>query len=87
MITIVDYQMGNLRSVQKGFEKVGHRATISSDPDQVALAMDLLALVGYRGPVHTPAEALPHVDRRLVEIARALALAPGCFCWMSRRRD
>ncbi|WP_328190169.1 branched-chain amino acid ABC transporter ATP-binding protein/permease [Marinobacter sp. OP 3.4] len=46
------------------------------DPDQVALAMDLLALVGYRGPVHTPAEALPHVDRRLVEIARALALAP-----------
>lgn len=38
MITIVDYQMGNLRSVQKGFEKVGHRATISSDPDQVARA-------------------------------------------------
>jgi branched-chain amino acid transport system permease protein len=45
-------------------------------PQQVALAMDLLALVGYRGSVHTPAEALPHVDRRLVEIARALALAP-----------
>lgn len=43
---------------------------------QVALAMDLLSLVGYRGSVHTPAEALPHVDRRLVEIARALALAP-----------
>jgi branched-chain amino acid transport system permease protein len=43
---------------------------------RVALAMDLLALVGYRGSIHTPAEALPHVDRRLVEIARALALAP-----------
>ena len=24
MIAIIDYQMGNLRSVQKGFEKVGH---------------------------------------------------------------
>lgn len=45
--------------------------------EQVALAMDLLSLVGYQGSVHTPAEALPHVDRRLVEIARALALAPG----------
>ena len=26
MIAIIDYQMGNLRSVQKGFEKVGHQA-------------------------------------------------------------
>jgi glutamine amidotransferase len=32
MIAIVDYQMGNLRSVQKGFERVGHEATITSDP-------------------------------------------------------
>lgn len=46
------------------------------NPQQVDVAMDLLALVGYRGSVHTLAEALPHVDRRLVEIARALALRP-----------
>ena len=32
MIAIVDYQMGNLRSVQKGFERVGHSATVTSDP-------------------------------------------------------
>lgn len=32
MLAIIDYQMGNLRSVQKGFEKVGHAATITSDP-------------------------------------------------------
>jgi glutamine amidotransferase len=32
MIAIVDYQMGNLRSVQKGFEKVGHRAVVTDDP-------------------------------------------------------
>jgi glutamine amidotransferase len=30
--------MGNLRSVQKGFEKVGHEAVITSNPRQVELA-------------------------------------------------
>jgi len=38
MIVIVDYGMGNLRSVQKGFEKVGAEATISDDPQIVARA-------------------------------------------------
>ena len=32
MIAIIDYGMGNLRSVQKGFEKVGHQAFITNDP-------------------------------------------------------
>ena len=36
----------------------------------------LLAFVGYEGPIHRPAGALPHVDKRLVEIARALATRP-----------
>ncbi|MDH5543259.1 MAG: imidazole glycerol phosphate synthase subunit HisH [Nitrospinota bacterium] len=31
MIAIVDYEMGNLRSVQKGFEKVGAEAIITRD--------------------------------------------------------
>jgi glutamine amidotransferase len=38
MIAIIDYGMGNLRSVQKGFEKVGHQAVVTSDPEQVARA-------------------------------------------------
>jgi len=38
MIAIVDYGMGNLRSVQKGFERVGHAATITNDPDVIAQA-------------------------------------------------
>jgi glutamine amidotransferase len=38
MIAIIDYGMGNLRSVQKGFEKVGHGATVTSDPAEVARA-------------------------------------------------
>lgn len=42
MITIVDYQMGNLRSVQKGIEKVGGHAMISSDPNQIASAEKLV---------------------------------------------
>src|SRR3954470_12209022 len=35
-IIIVDYGMANLRSVQKAFEKLGHAATISGDPNVVA---------------------------------------------------
>ena len=35
MIAIVDYGMGNLRSVQKGFEKIGAKAIISRDPAQI----------------------------------------------------
>ncbi len=31
MIAIIDYQMGNLRSVQKAIERVGHEAVITSD--------------------------------------------------------
>ena len=38
MIAIIDYGMGNLRSVQKGFEKVGHPAVVTSDPARVAAA-------------------------------------------------
>ena len=42
MITIVDYQMGNLRSVQKGIERVGGQAQISSDPSEIAAAEKLI---------------------------------------------
>lgn len=38
MILIIDYGMGNLRSVQKGFERHGHAAEISADPDRLAKA-------------------------------------------------
>ncbi|MCG8583659.1 MAG: imidazole glycerol phosphate synthase subunit HisH [Pirellulales bacterium] len=36
MIAIIDYQMGNLRSVQKAFERAGHEATITDDPAVLA---------------------------------------------------
>src|SRR5580692_1153087 len=44
-IVIVDYGMGNLRSVQKAFEKVEHEAIITSDPQRVGEA-DQLVLPG-----------------------------------------
>ena len=36
MIAIIDYGMGNLRSVQKGFEKVGHQAKVTSSAAEIA---------------------------------------------------
>ena len=36
MIAVVDYGMGNLRSVQKALEKVGYTATVTSNPQQIA---------------------------------------------------
>ncbi len=38
MIAIIDYGMGNLRSVQKGFENVGHKAFVTRDRDEVQRA-------------------------------------------------
>jgi glutamine amidotransferase len=45
MLTIVDYGSGNLRSVQKAFEKLGTPAAITGDPAAVAAA-DRLVLPG-----------------------------------------
>lgn len=45
MIAIIDYQMGNLRSVQKALENVGHQAVITSDHRELAAA-DKLVLPG-----------------------------------------
>lgn len=35
MIAIVDYGMGNLRSVEKGFQKVGINATVTANPQVI----------------------------------------------------
>jgi len=38
VIAIIDYGMGNLRSVQKAFERVGHRAVVTRDPAEIDTA-------------------------------------------------
>jgi imidazole glycerol-phosphate synthase subunit HisH len=45
MIAIIDYGMGNLRSVQKGFEKIGAEAVVTADP-RVILEADRVVLPG-----------------------------------------
>ncbi len=42
MITILDYSVNNLRSVQKAFEYLGHETLVTSDPDVVARAEKLV---------------------------------------------
>ena len=45
MVIVVDYGMGNLRSVQKALERVGLEARVSADPEMVRRA-DRLVLPG-----------------------------------------
>lgn len=58
-IVIIDYGMGNLRSVQKAFERLGFRAEITQDPDSVRQAERLvLPGVGAFG------DAMAELERR-----------------------
>jgi ABC-type branched-subunit amino acid transport system ATPase component len=50
--------------------------TNSATAEDVRTAEALLSFVGYHGALAVPAGDLAHVDRRLVEIARALATRP-----------
>ena len=38
MIAIIDYGMGNLRSVQKAFERVGYEAVVTREAGQIESA-------------------------------------------------
>jgi glutamine amidotransferase len=67
MIAIIDYEMGNLRSVQKALERVGHSAVITSDPAALADA-DRIVLPGV-GAFRDAIAALR--ERKLVEPIRA----------------
>lgn len=62
-----------LTAMQQG--QLGH-LFLSKKADQKELALNLLSLVGFKGGIHTATQNLPHVDRRIVEIARALATCP-----------
>jgi glutamine amidotransferase len=75
MLAIIDYQMGNLRSVQKAFERVGHAAAITSDPRVIERA-DKVVLPG----VGAFADAIAELRRReLVEPIRAAIAADKPF--------
>jgi branched-chain amino acid transport system ATP-binding protein len=61
-----------LDNVRLGLLRGAWRGQASSE-----LARALLALVGYSGSETRLAATLPHVDRRLIEIARALGTSPA----------
>lgn len=59
MIAIIDYGMGNLRSVQKGFEKIGSEAVVTDDP-KVVLEAGRIVLPGvgaFRDCMHNLEQA------------------------------
>jgi branched-chain amino acid transport system ATP-binding protein len=56
--------------------RLGSMAADAASPADRDTAEALLAFVGYHGSLSVPAGDLPHVDRRLVEVARALAMRP-----------
>ena len=69
MIAMIDYGMGNLRSVQKGFERVGHEAIVTDDPAEVDRAEkvvlpgvgafeDAMAELGKRGLIEPVLKAI-----------------------------
>jgi glutamine amidotransferase len=60
MIAIIDYGMGNLRSVEKGFLKVGANVTVTNRPDVVQKA-DAVVLPGV-GAFKDCMKELSHLD-------------------------
>ena len=56
------------------------RGDIQHGGEAVRLAEGLLAFVGYSGALERSVGGLAHVDKRVVEIARALAIQPRVLC-------
>ena len=70
MIAIIDYGMGNLRSVQKAFERVGARASIVTSPHEAASASKLVlpGVGAFRDAIARLREN--HIDVAIVEAVR-----------------
>ena len=68
MIAIIDYKMGNLRSVKNALSKLGAKYTVTDDPAAIIAADKvLLPGVGYAG------QAMANLrERGLVEVIRGL---------------
>ena len=72
MIVVIDYGMGNLRSVSKALESLGAEVRVSSDPKDVAQATKLI----LPGVGAFPAAMRELSARRLIEPIKA-AIAQG----------
>jgi branched-chain amino acid transport system ATP-binding protein len=75
-LSVLDNVLVGLQRGRLGSPITPRRAGASPD---IAVAASLLDFVGYAGGLDVPAGALAHADRRLVEIARALATRPAAL--------
>ena len=80
MIGIIDYGMGNIRSVQKGFERVGSAARIVSTPDEMVDASGLvLPGVGAFGDAMTNLQELGLIDPIVKSVSDAVPFLGICL--------
>lgn len=80
MIAIVDYGMGNLRSVQKALERVGGEAVVTSTPADLARARGIvLPGVGAFGKAMENLERLGLVDVLVEEVRRGKPFLGICL--------
>ena len=76
-IAIIDYGLGNLRSVLRGLEKAGAHTTITCDPVEIAAA-DGLVLPGV-GAFHEGMEQLGALKEAVVCATREIPLLGICL--------
>jgi len=80
MITILDYSVNNLRSVQKAFEHLGHTTNVTSDPDEVARAEKLvLPGVGAFGEAMRNLNARELVEPILTAVGQGVPVLGVCL--------
>lgn len=80
MIAIVDYGMGNLRSVEKALHKLGHPAAVTADPEAISRAERvILPGVGAFGAAMGALSAPVPGDGALAEAVRAVVAAGRPF--------
>ena len=76
-IAIIDYGLGNLRSVIRGLEKAGAHAVITSEKDEIAAA-DGLVLPGV-GAFHEGMDQLGNLKETVMEATRDVTLLGICL--------
>ena len=76
-IAIIDYGLGNLRSVIRGLEKAGANAVITSEKDEIAAA-DGLVLPGV-GAFHEGMDQLGPLKTTVLEATRDVPLLGICL--------
>jgi len=84
MIAIIDYGIGNLRSVQKGFEKIGFEATVTTDP-QTVLQAERIVLPGvgaFRDCIRNLEQGgfVEPILKVIADAGRSSVSVSGCNC-------